>query len=150
MLIACAAGTRASLMCTKMLRSACQVKHIGQLLRAHTQRFPALIGRESQSIHRERLSALRGLCKAVQAAAPTVEQTEIAAPQFAPSWPARSHGCGSLREQDVGEQLTICGWVDGYRNHGGVLFVDVRDHTGILQVRKMQRLHNIDKGQPCQ
>jgi aspartyl-tRNA synthetase len=46
----------------------------------------------------------------------------------------RSHGCGTLREADVGETITICGWVDKYRNLGGVLFLDIRDHSGILQV----------------
>lgn len=50
------------------------------------------------------------------------------------AWPGRTHHCGSFREGDAGTAATICGWVDGYRNMGGVLFVDVRDHTGIVQV----------------
>lgn len=50
------------------------------------------------------------------------------------TWPARTHGCGEVTEADVGQQLTVCGWVDRYRNLGGILFLDVRDHTGIVQV----------------
>lgn len=34
----------------------------------------------------------------------------------------------------MGEKITVCGWVDKYRNLGGLLFLDIRDHTGILQV----------------
>ena len=50
------------------------------------------------------------------------------------TWPARSHGAGRVGPAEVGQQLTICGWVDRYRNLGGILFLDIRDHTGILQV----------------
>lgn len=51
------------------------------------------------------------------------------------TWPARSHGCGSLTAADLGgSPVTVCGWVDRYRNLGGLLFLDVRDHTGIIQV----------------
>jgi aspartyl-tRNA synthetase len=51
------------------------------------------------------------------------------------SWPGRDVGCGDVSEVGVGDTVTVCGWVDRYRNHGGVLFVDVRDHTGVLQVQ---------------
>lgn len=46
----------------------------------------------------------------------------------------RSHECGQVRSSEVGETITVCGWVDKYRNLGGLLFLDIRDHTGILQV----------------
>ena len=36
--------------------------------------------------------------------------------------------------QDVGRQVTLCGWVDTYRDHGGVLFIDLRDRYGKTQV----------------
>ena len=50
------------------------------------------------------------------------------------TWPARSDFCGSVSEDAVGREVTLCGWVDGYRNFGGVLFLDIRDHTGLVQV----------------
>lgn len=50
------------------------------------------------------------------------------------TWPARSHGCGTVSESDVNTSITICGWVDRHRDLGGVLFLDIRDHTGIVQV----------------
>lgn len=50
------------------------------------------------------------------------------------TWPARTHGCGEVTEADVGQEVTVCGWVDRYRNLGGILFLDIRDHTGIVQV----------------
>jgi aspartyl-tRNA synthetase len=46
----------------------------------------------------------------------------------------RTHTCGELRAKDVGQQVTICGWVDTYRDQGGVLFVDLRDRYGKTQV----------------
>ena len=46
----------------------------------------------------------------------------------------RSHYCGELGTADVGEQVEICGWVHRRRDHGGVIFLDNRDRTGILQV----------------
>lgn len=45
----------------------------------------------------------------------------------------RTHTCGELRAGDVGSEVVVCGWVDSVRDHGGVLFVDVRDHTGVTQ-----------------
>lgn len=50
------------------------------------------------------------------------------------TWPSRTHGAGTLREADVGNEITICGWVDRNRPMGGLTFMDVRDHTGLLQV----------------
>ncbi len=50
------------------------------------------------------------------------------------TWPARSHTAGTLREGDAGQEVTICGWVDRNRPMGGLIFMDVRDHTGTLQV----------------
>lgn len=50
-------------------------------------------------------------------------------------WPGRSHGCGELRPAQAGQRVTVCGWVDRYRNLGGILFLDIRDHTGIVQAR---------------
>ncbi len=46
----------------------------------------------------------------------------------------RTHYCGELRPEQVGQQLVVCGWVHRRRDHGGVVFVDLRDRTGLGQV----------------
>ena len=46
----------------------------------------------------------------------------------------RSHYCGDLRASESGEEVEIYGWVHRRRDHGGVIFLDVRDRTGVLQV----------------
>ncbi|MGH8190186.1 MAG: aspartate--tRNA ligase [Rhodanobacteraceae bacterium] len=46
----------------------------------------------------------------------------------------RSHYCGLISEAEVGERVTLCGWADARRDHGGVVFLDLRDHEGIVQV----------------
>jgi len=46
----------------------------------------------------------------------------------------RSHNCGELRESAVGERVKLSGWVHRKRDHGGVLFVDLRDHYGLTQI----------------
>jgi len=46
----------------------------------------------------------------------------------------RSNYCGRVTEEHLDQEVEICGWVHRRRDHGGVIFVDLRDHTGLLQV----------------
>ena len=46
----------------------------------------------------------------------------------------RSHTCGALRESDIGKSVRLSGWCHRIRDHGGVLFIDLRDHYGLTQV----------------
>ena len=46
----------------------------------------------------------------------------------------RSHFCGNLREEQIGESVTLMGWVQKSRNLGSIVFADLRDYTGIVQV----------------
>ena len=46
----------------------------------------------------------------------------------------RSNYCGRVTEEHLDQEVEVCGWVHRRRDHGGVIFVDLRDHTGLLQV----------------
>lgn len=46
----------------------------------------------------------------------------------------RDKGCGDITETDIGKTLTLCGWVFRRRDHGGLIFIDLRDRSGVFQV----------------
>ena len=46
----------------------------------------------------------------------------------------RTVTCGELRESNIGDTVRVAGWVENIRDHGGVMFLDIRDHYGVLQV----------------
>jgi aspartyl-tRNA synthetase len=46
----------------------------------------------------------------------------------------RSHFCTDVNEKNVGEEVTLCGWVNNHRDHGGIVFIDLRDKSGLIQL----------------
>ena len=55
----------------------------------------------------------------------------------------RTHTCGELSENEVGKEVTLCGWIDAIRPHGKVSFVDIRDRYGITQIFIGKELNEI-------
>ncbi len=63
--------------------------------------------------------------------------------------PYRSHTCGDLRLSDEGQTIRLSGWVHRVRDHGGVLFIDLRDHYGVTQCVVDPTLRPSNWPKPC-
>ena len=46
----------------------------------------------------------------------------------------RSHTCSELTAQNIGQEVTLAGWVSNRRDHGGIIFIDLRDRYGLTQI----------------
>ncbi|MBQ1389099.1 MAG: aspartate--tRNA ligase [Clostridia bacterium] len=59
----------------------------------------------------------------------------------------RTHNCGELNESNIGQDVRVAGWVENIRDHGGVMFLDIRDQYGVVQVvvHDDELLKNINK-----
>ena len=63
--------------------------------------------------------------------------------------PYRTHNCGELRKENIGEAIKLAGWVDTIRDHGGVTFIHLRDHYGITQIVINDEAMLLDVNREC-
>ena len=60
-----------------------------------------------------------------------------------------THLCGEVSQADIGEKIRVAGWVENIRDHGGVQFLDVRDHYGVVQVVVHEQAMLADVNRQC-
>ena len=46
----------------------------------------------------------------------------------------RTHYCTDLNESHIGQEVTVAGWANSHRDHGGIIFIDLRDNSGLVQL----------------
>ncbi len=66
----------------------------------------------------------------------------------------RTHYCGFIRSEHVGAEVVVCGWVRSYRDHGNLVFIDLRDREGLVQLvfdpQTQQDIHRIARNLRCE
>ena len=66
----------------------------------------------------------------------------------------RTHDCGQLRSEDAGKNVILSGWVDSYRDHGNLVFIDIRDRQGITQLvfnpQAQPQMHKLSRQLRCE
>src|SRR3989338_8676549 len=62
----------------------------------------------------------------------------------------RTHTCGELIKKDIGKEVALCGWIQARRDHGGIIFIDLRDRYGLTQIVLDPKHHKEShaKGEP--
>lgn len=82
----------------------------------------------------KRFSGMEICCRALVSAARCTRMPGFPHAFFLKNSMMRTHYCGQVTESLIGETVDVCGWVHRRRDHGGVIFIDLRDREGLLQV----------------
>src|SRR3990172_3320712 len=77
-----------------------------------------------------RFQPLLLVCHAAQVTAATISSQTNLKKEFS----MRTHYCGELNASHIDQDVTVCGWVHHRRDHGGIIFIDLRDRAGRVQV----------------
>jgi aspartyl-tRNA synthetase len=81
----------------------------------------------------EQLTLAEKALKRASEAADSTEAGDVPKVAFRPNR-YRTHNCNELRTEDIGKEVRLSGWIQTVRNHGGIVFVDLRDYYGVTQV----------------
>jgi aspartyl-tRNA synthetase len=81
----------------------------------------------------EQLTLAEKALKRASEAADSTEAGDVSKVAFRPNR-YRTHNCNELRTEDIGKEVRLSGWIQTVRNHGGIVFVDLRDYYGVTQV----------------